>query len=56
MSDKVVAIFALLVFIGFLGILVIWVPEPDLVVVTVVVVAMAIYEFWRSLFGRRNGR
>lgn len=53
--DKLLAIVSLLVLGAFLGILVAWVPSVDLTVVVVIVLAMAAYDFYRSLFGSRNG-
>ena len=44
--DKALATLSMLLVIAFLGILVWWVQEPDLIIVVVVVTAMAIYDFW----------
>jgi len=44
--DKALALLAMALFIGFLGILVWWVREPDLIIVVVVVTVMALYDFW----------
>jgi hypothetical protein len=54
MVDKILGGFALLVFMGFLGVLVWRAPLPDLAIVLIVVFAMAAYDFWISLFGKRR--
>lgn len=46
LTDKVLAALSMLLFIAFLGILVWWVKEPDLIIVVVVVTVMALYDFW----------
>jgi hypothetical protein len=57
MLDTILKIVALAAFIVSLAVLVIWVPSPDLVTVIVVVVAMAIYDFFlRPYLRNRNGR
>lgn len=53
MTDKIMAILALATMIAFLGVVVVFVPEVDLIIVVLIVSAMAIYDFWQSL---RNGR
>lgn len=56
MLDIILRIAALAAFVASLAVLVIFVPEPDLVIVLVLVAAMAIYDFLiRPLrAGRRN--
>ena len=54
MSDKIMAILALATMIGFLSVVVIFVPEVDLIVVVTFVSALAIYDFWQSLRAKRN--
>lgn len=56
MFDIILRIAALAAFVASLAVLVIFVPEPDLVVVLALVAAMAIYDFLiRPLrAGRRN--
>ncbi len=57
MLDTVLKIVALGALIASLAVLVIWVPSPDLVAVIVVVVAMAVYDFFiRPFLRRKNGR
>lgn len=46
--DKVLAVLSMALFIAFLGILIWWVREPDLIIVVAVVSAMAVYDFWKG--------
>ena len=46
--DKVLAIIALAALIGFLGVIMGFVPEPDLLIVFTLVVVLAIYDFWQT--------
>jgi hypothetical protein len=50
--DKVVGLIALACFIGFLSVLGSFVKEPALIVVLVLGVLMAGYDFWIELFRR----
>ena len=54
MTDRILALLALAGFIIFLGIIIAYVPHPDLVTVSVVVIVMACYDFWRELFNRKD--
>lgn len=56
MLDKILATISILMFIGFVSIIVVFVMEPDLTIVIVGVVALAVYDFWRSNSGKRKGR
>jgi hypothetical protein len=49
MMDRIFALLGMALFIGFVGVLIARVPKVDLWIVLVVVVAMAAYDFWRSL-------
>lgn len=51
--DKLAGLFAFLVLAGFLGILVVEVPSPDLVVVSGLTALLALLDYLRSSFGRR---
>jgi hypothetical protein len=53
MTDKIMAIAALATMITFLSTVAIFVPEPDLIAVIVLVSLLAMYDFWRSL--RKRG-
>lgn len=55
MMDRIIGIAALALLVGFMGILIGFVPEIDLGIVLTVVVVMAGYDFYRSLFPRQNG-
>lgn len=53
--DKVIAIIALATLIGFMLILVGFVPSTDLIIVVIVVSVMAAVDFYLLLFKRRDG-
>jgi len=55
MLDKVIGVVAIAFLMGFMGILIGFVPIPDLVVIIGIVVAMAAFDFYRALFLKRNG-
>lgn len=55
MLDKILAAISILAMTGFVMFVVVSVMEPDLSIIIVGVLAMAIYDFWRSTFGKRNG-
>ena len=46
MLDKILALISIVCFGGFVGILIYYVTEPDLVIICVVVVAMAVFDFF----------
>jgi hypothetical protein len=57
MLDVILRIAALAAFVASLAVLVIFVPEPDLVVVLLLVAAMAIYDFLlRPILSNRRRR
>ncbi|MCF8477452.1 MAG: hypothetical protein K9G60_10505 [Pseudolabrys sp.] len=49
MLDRIIVTVALLALVGFAGIVVVSVREPDLTVVIVLMVAFAIQDFWVSV-------
>ncbi|CTQ33089.1 hypothetical protein [Jannaschia rubra] len=51
--NRTIAAIAFLVFAGFVGILVVAVPSPDLIAVSVLTVGLAFYDLLTSS-GRRN--
>lgn len=55
MSDRIIGILAFAALAATFGVLVGFVPSPDMVIVLAVVLAMAGYDFWRSLFTRGRG-
>jgi len=55
MFDKFWAVFSLSMIIAFLGTIIYFVTDIDLVVVVAIVVVMAVYDFWRS-FALDNDR
>jgi hypothetical protein len=50
LSDKIIAIVALLVLVAYLGVLVYFVPQPALTVVCVLTVLLAAFDFVRMTF------
>ena len=57
MIDKILVIVSMLAVIAFCGTVVYFVAEPDLMVVTVLVLLMAGHDFWSDVFRKkkRNG-
>ena len=55
MRDKVIGVAAIAVLVGFLGILVGFVTDIDLLIVVTVVTVMAAYDFYLMLFKSENG-
>lgn len=56
MLDRTIGLAALALLVGFMGVLLGFVPRLDLIAVVVVVVLMAGYDFYRALFAKRNDR
>ena len=55
MGDRILGVLALGLLIGFLGVLVSFVPELDLIIVVVIAISLAGYDFFLSLFRQKNG-
>lgn len=55
MTDKIMAILALVTMIAFLAVVAFFVPDIDLILVIAFVSALAIYDFWQSFRKRGNG-
>lgn len=56
MYDRILAVFALLLFIGFLGVLAVAVKGWDIKIVLIVTALMATYDFWLDAFRKpKNG-
>ena len=49
MTDKIMAVAALITLIAFLSVVAFFVPDIDLIVVIIVVSCLAIYDFWQQL-------
>ncbi len=56
MADKIIALLSIAAFIGFVGVVVVFVNEPDLWVVALVVSAMGLYDFVSATFGKAKKR
>jgi len=54
MLDKILVFIAMAALILFLGVVVAFVAEPDLVIVTTLIVALASHDFWITVFKRKN--
>jgi hypothetical protein len=48
MTDKIMAIVALVTMVSYLGVIAWFVPEIDLILVIAFVSLLAAYDFWRS--------
>jgi hypothetical protein len=55
MIEKAVGVIGLLTFIIFVGYIAIRIGEPDLGIVVLIVVAMAVYDFYIDIFKGSNG-
>jgi hypothetical protein len=55
MLDKILGVAAIIVLIGFMSVLIVFVPDVDLILVTLVVTGMAAYDFYTTLFKPTNG-
>ena len=55
MIDKILVFIALAALITFLGVVIGFVAEPDLVIVTSLMVALASHDFYISVFKRKDG-
>ncbi|GBE44260.1 MAG TPA: hypothetical protein ENH05_00985 [Rhizobiales bacterium] len=55
MLDKILVFISMAALIAFLGVVVGFVREPDLIIVTTLIVALAAHDFWITVFKRRNG-
>ncbi|MGD9867672.1 MAG: hypothetical protein AB7U38_06715 [Hyphomicrobiales bacterium] len=56
MQDKILIVVAMGALILFCGIVIFFVAEPDLIVITTLVLFMAVYDFWVSVFRRARPR
>lgn len=54
MTDRILAVAALLVLAAFLGVLIVFVPEIDLTIVIVVVLILAAVDFYLAAFRNRK--
>ncbi len=55
MLDKILVFFSLVALIAFLGVVLGFVAEPDLIIVTTLIIALATHDFWISVFSRKDG-
>ena len=52
--DRIFAIMALAAFIAFLAVVVGFVPDLDLIIVFVFVIALAVWDFWQAVGPQRK--
>lgn len=50
MLDKFLVLISLVALIAFLGVVIGFVAEPDLIIVTCLIIALATHDFWISVF------
>lgn len=50
MLDKILVLISMAALVVFLGVVIGFVAEPDLVIVTCLIVALAMHDFWISVF------
>ena len=54
MFDKILAAVSLLTLITSVSVVVWFVPEPDLMIITIIVLMMAVFDFYLMAFRRKN--
>ena len=54
MTDKIMAIVALLTMISFLSVVAWFVPDIDLIIVIALVSLMAVYDFWQTFHHKKR--
>jgi hypothetical protein len=54
MTDKIMAFLALATFIAFLGLVAVYVPDIDLVVIIALISCMVIYDFWTTFRDKKD--
>lgn len=52
LTDKIIAFIGLLGLIVFNSVILIWVAEPDLIILVSIALLLAAYDFWRNVFSR----
>jgi len=51
-SDKIIAFFGLVGLIAFNAVILIWVAEPDLIILVSIGLILAAYDFWHNVFSK----
>lgn len=54
MVDKLLVLLSMIALAVFCGVMLVWVAEPDLIVVTAFVLALAFHDFWISVFRKEK--
>ncbi|RIA56907.1 hypothetical protein [Dichotomicrobium thermohalophilum] len=52
LADKIIAFIGLLGLIVFNSVILIWVAEPDLIILVSIALLLAAYDFWRTVFSK----
>ena len=55
MTDRILALMSLTCLIAFVATVPIFVPDIDLIIVSVFAVCLAAFDFWRELFRQEKG-
>ncbi len=50
MLDKILVLISMIALVAFVGVVIGFVAEPDLIIVTTLIVALAMNDFWISVF------
>lgn len=50
LTDKILAFVGLIGLIAFNSVILIWVAEPDLIILVSIALLLAAYDFWRTVF------
>ena len=53
-TDRILAMLAILTMIAFVGVIIVRVPHIDLVIVCLITIVLASYDFYRTLRARRE--
>jgi hypothetical protein len=56
MLDKVLATVSILCLIASVGVVIWFVPEPDLMIITFIVLVMAVFDFYLMAFRKKNSK
>ncbi len=53
-TERIIALIALFGLVAFIGVVIIYVAELNLIVIATIGLLFAAYDFWRELFTRRG--
>lgn len=52
-ADRIIIILSLASLIGFCGVVMYYVAEPDLIIIMGICLGIAVYDFWVSVFAKK---